>query len=452
MAMPLSREAPDAPGGLPLLGHSLSLLRRDRLGYVTGLRAVGDACWVRFGARRFLVLNAPELVHAVLVEQGRHFDRGRIFDKARPYVGEGLYTAEGAEHHRQRRMVQPAFGSAEVGRYTAVIHDVTREQIAAWPTHGTVNIERAMHDLHSEIIGRTMFRAPQARQVVQAARDELPTLVRGLGVRTLMPDAFARVPVPVNRRYDAACARVRGACDRLVAAHREIHGDLGDFVSMLVRARDARTGVTMSDTEIRDHVMTLLISAIETPATVLAWALYEVARNPELRDGLEREVAEVLGAQGRVIEVDDLPRLRLTDAVVHEALRLHHPLWMLMRRAVRPVTVGGVDIPAGGEVIYSPAAMHRDPTVFPDPLRFDPRRWLDGAATPAMRRAFVPFSLGNRQCLGDRFAWNQMKTTLAAIVGGCRLALPDGFRARTVVSSIVHLERLPMVVQPRKPW
>jgi cytochrome P450 len=94
------------------------------------------------------------------------------------------------------------------------------------------------------------------------------------------------------------------------------------------------------------------------------------------------------------------------------------------------------DLPAGGEVIYSPAAMHRDPTVFPDPLRFDPRRWLDGAATPAMRRAFVPFSLGNRQCLGDRFAWNQMKTTLTAIVGGCRLALPDGFRARTAAEPL----------------
>jgi cytochrome P450 len=108
-----------------------------------------------------------------------------------------------------------------------------------------------------------------------------------------------------------------------------------------------------------------------------------------------------------------------------------------------------VDIAPGEEVLYSPAAMQRDPAIFADPLRFNPDRWLGDAPTERMRRAFLPFGLGSRQCIGDAFAWVQMKLTVAGIVAGCRLELPADFQPRTVVSSIVHLERLPMTVHSR---
>jgi cytochrome P450 len=252
------------------------------------------------------------------------------------------------------------------------------------------------------------------------------------------------LPIPVLRRFDAASNNLRAASLRLVTAYRKQHGDLGDFVSMLIQARDARTGTAMSDIEIRDQVMTLLISGIETPATLLTWAFYELARHSGVRERLEAEVDEVLG--GRGIEVADLAALRYTEAFVQECLRLHHPLWLLMRRAVQPVTLGGVNLAPGDEVIYSPAAMHRDPTIFRDPEEFRPERWLDGAATPEMQRAFIPFGLGNRQCVGDMFAWTQMKMTVAATVARYRLTIPAGRQPKSVVTSIVHLDRLPMVV------
>jgi cytochrome P450 len=432
--MLLRQAVPNAPGTLPVLGNSLSLLGDDRLGYLTSLQPLGDVVRLRIGTRSFFVLNSPELVRSMLLEP-KNFDRGRIFQKARPYVGDGLFTAAGAEHNRQRRMVQPAFHRAEIDRHVRTIDEVAREHVGRWQPGDTVEVEREMHVLMTEIIGRTMFKAPEAHEVVRLARDELPTLVQGLGARTVLPDFFTRIPVPVNRRFDAACANLRNATQRLVTAYREEHGDLGDFVSALMAARDARTGAAMSDVEIRDQVMTLLISGIETPATAMAWAMYELGANPELRRRMETEV--------------DAGRTELTDAFVRETLRLHHPLWLLMRRAVRPVTLGGVTIPAGAEVIYSPAAMHRNGWIFPEPLKFDPDRWLGDAATPEMQRAFIPFSLGNRQCIGDHFAWTQMTTTLAAVVAGCRLVLPARYRPRTVVSSIVHLDRLPMTVHKR---
>jgi cytochrome P450 len=439
VTMLLTRAVPTAPGNLPLLGHSLSLLGDDRLGYLVSLQAHGDVVRLRIGTRSFLVLNSPELVRSMLLEP-KNFDRGRIFEKARPYVGDGLFTAEGAEHNRQRRMVQPAFHRAEIARHMEIIGDIARRHVASWRPGDTINVEREMHVLMTEIIGGTMFRAPEAREVVRLARDELPTLVQGLGARTVLPDFFTRIPVPVNRRFDAACDNLRNAAQQLVTAYRDKHGDLGDFVSSLMNARDARTGATMSDTEIRDQVMTLLISGIETPATALSWGLYELGANPDLRRRMEDEVDKAGG---------DPARMPFIDAFVQETLRLHHPLWLLMRRAVRPATLGGVDIAAGSEVIYSPAAMHRNGTIFEDPLRFNPDRWLGDAASEAMQRAFIPFSLGNRQCVGDHFAWTQMKITLAAIAADRRLTMAARYRPRTVVSSIVHLDRLPMTVHLR---
>jgi cytochrome P450 len=443
----LTRPAPVAPRAFPLLGHSLSLLRRDRVGYLTSLQPIGDMVELRMGTRPFLLLNSPDLIRTVLLEESKSFDRGRIFDKARPYVGDGLFTSQGSEHLRQRRSVQPAFHRARIERSVRLMSEVAREHVAAWRPGAIVDVEREMHVLASELIGRALFHAPQAGDVIRLAREELPTLVQGLGVRTMLPDFFTRVPLPLNRRFDAACAHFRDAAQRLVATYREERGDVDDFVSMLMGTRDARTGTAPSDTEIRDQIMTLLISGIETPATTLTWSLYELAKRPDLRARLEEEVDQVLG--GGHVHAADLPSLRLTEAFVMENLRLHHPLWMLMRRAVRPVTIGGVHLAPGAEVIYSPAALHRDPTLFANPAELRPERWLDGAPTAEMQRGFIPFGLGNRQCIGDAFAMTQMKISIAAVVAGHRLALPDGFRPRTVSTSIVHLNRLPMVVRPR---
>jgi cytochrome P450 len=431
----VAREAPTAPGDLPLLGHSLSLLRRDRIGYLSALRSVGDIVRLRIGSQPFLLLNSPDLVREVLVAQAKSFDRGRIFDKARPYVGDGLFTAAGAEHNRQRRMVQPAFHNARIERAVGIMSAVARAHVEGWRTGATIDADREMHVLASDLIGRTMFRAPEADEVVRLARDELPALLRGLGQRTLLPDVFTRVPTPVNRRFDAACANLRDAAQRLVAVYRAKGEDLGDFVSMLLAARDARTGARMSDTEIRDQIMTLLISGIETPATVLTWALYELARNPDIRTRLAAEVATA-----------DRHGWRVTEAFVRENLRLHHPLWILMRRCVAPVTIGGVRILPGTEVIYSPVAMHRDPALFPDPLRLDPDRWLGEGVNTVTHRGFVPFGLGNRQCIGDAFAVTMLTTVVASVVAGCRLTPPAGFRPKTIVSGIVHLAALPMTV------
>lgn len=425
----MTQHVPTAPGALPLVGHTLALLRQDRLEYLSSLRRLGDLVRIRIGTRRFLLLNSPGLVRAVMIEEGRSFDRGRIFDKARPYVGDGLFTAEGAEHHRQRRMVQPAFHRDHLNRCLRVMTDVAHRHVEAWRHGATIGAEREMHVLASEIVGRTMFRAPQAAEVVELARDELPALLRGLGRRTLLPDLLNRVPTPVGRRFDTACARLRDAAGRLVAHYRAGNDDLGDFVSMLLLARDARTGTTMTDDEIRDQVMTLLISGIETPATLLTWALYELARHPELRPAL--------GDDG------------FLEAFVRESLRLHHPLWLLMRRAVTPVTIGGVRLAPGDEVVYSPAVMHRDPTVFTEPLRFDPYRWLGDAPDAKMYQAFVPFGLGGRQCVGDMYAWMMLKTVIAAVAATGRLSLPAGFRPRTVITGIVHLAELPLIVEAR---
>ncbi|MEU2436019.1 cytochrome P450 [Streptomyces rubradiris] len=436
-------EVPLAPGGVPLLGHLPGLARR-RTAFLQTLRECGDVVEMRLGRRPFYVLNAPEAIHDVLVARSGKFSKGMLFDQVRPYIGNGLASSDGPFHLRQRRAMQPAFHRERVARYSRTFTEVAGDRVAEWPEGKVMAMGREMRELAVAMLVPALFpfaEGSRTRRVVEdlgarVSRD-LDLLVRGVLRATILPPPLAVVPTPGRRRFLASAAALRRLAEQAVRQAR--HSPEGDGVLALMLAHEGG----MSDEEACDEVLTLLVAGVETTATTLSWALYALARNPRMADRMHDEAR---AAEPGVVTPAALP---YTARFVHEVLRLYQPLWFMGRRALETVRVGRYEIPRGAEVIYSAATLHRDPAFFPEPLRFDPDRWLTRPEKSLPRAAYLPFGAGNRRCIGDGFAWAEMLAVLSAVTTRWHLRPAPGHRVRAVADAQIHPDALPMSVTAR---
>ncbi|MER6913478.1 cytochrome P450 [Streptomyces sp. NPDC000594] len=465
----MSREPrlPTAPGGVPLLGH-VPRLRRDPLAYLRTLRDTGDLVTLRLGPRRAVLVTSPELVRRVLVTDARSFDKGAMFDDLRLRMGNGLVVSDGEFHRRQRRMAQPAFHPDRVDHYVRAMTHRTGERIAHWRPHTPLDLTGELDELALDILLDTLI-APAgtalgeagapgtlraeppdpARTALRAAAGAWLTVKSGALRRTLSPLAAWRArlrPAAPRPAADERPAELRrllaGEIDRCRAAGT----DRGDLLSALVAARTPDGATAMTDTEIGDELLTLLVAGTGTVSAALAWTFTEIARHPEAARALEEEADAVLG--GRAATAADLPRLRRTERFLREVLRCH-AVWLLMRRTVTTVRLGGVTLPPGTEVLLSPHALHHDPDHFAEPDRFDPERWRTAPPGRGSRHAYLPFGAGNRQCAGDGYAWAEMAVVVATVTGRWRLLPAPGDRPRPRVGTVVRPERLLMTPVPR---
>jgi cytochrome P450 len=228
------------------------------------------------------------------------------------------------------------------------------------------------------------------------------------------------VPTPRNVRF----ARAKRVLDRVVGeviSARCAGPARPDLLGMLMEARDADTGESPSDEEVRDEVMTMVLAGHETTANALSWAFRLLSLAPPVDRRLHEESARVLG--GRDPAVDDLPRLELASRVHQEAMRLYPPAWAFGREAIGADAFGDVRIPAGAAVTISPWLLHRDPRWWEDPEGFDPDRFAPEASTARPRYAYVPFAAGPRMCIGNAFAMMEMQIVLAMVAARYRLDL-----------------------------
>jgi cytochrome P450 len=216
-----------------------------------------------------------------------------------------------------------------------------------------------------------------------------------------------RLPLPSNARFHRARARVFATIDRMIADRRaQPSSGRNDFLSLLLRARDPEgngNGQGMDDEQLRYEAMTLFSAGHETTANALVWTWWLLAHNPAAEAALHAELDRELA--GRPPTVADVPRLSYTRAVLAESMRLYPPAWIIGREAIGPHRVGDWTIPPGGVILMSQYLVHRDPRWWPQPIQFNPRRWLDGAETTRPRYAYFPFGGGPRQCIGESFAW-----------------------------------------------
>ncbi|MEO7179967.1 MAG: cytochrome P450 [Gemmatimonadaceae bacterium] len=412
---------------------------RRPLDFFTGLaRTYGDVAGFRIAGQPVVLASDPNLIRDVLVTHGRTFHKGRGLERAKMLLGEGLLTSEDELHLRQRRLAQPAFHRARIAAYADTMATYAARRAEGWRDGQTLNVSHEMAAYTLAVVGKTLFdadieaEAPEIGEALSAAIAAFNFSVLPFG------ELLVKLPLPMTIRFRRGRERLDATIYRLISERRAAGDDRGDFLSMLLLAHDTEgDGTGMSDLQLRDEAMTLLLAGHETTANLLAWSFYLLSQHPEAEARLHAEVdavrAESLGAE-------DLARLPFTRAVLTETMRLFPPAWIVGRRAIKEYALGDHDLPARTIVLMSQWIVHRDPRWWPDAGAFQPERWLPGgsALDPARPKfSYFPFGAGTRVCIGEQFAWLEGILALATIARRWRLRLSSG--AQVVPQPIITL-------------
>ena len=386
--------------GLPVLGNFLDF-RRDRLGLQ--LRAVlsADITRLRMFWRTVWCIGNHELAQQVLVTDEDSFIKGpALSEVARPLLGNGLLTAEKEQHRRQRKLMAPAFTPKRIAGYGQIMAARAAAAADGLRPHAMIDIASAMMTTTLDIVGRTLFDVDllgDARGVAEALTDAMEYMVTA-GM-WLVPTSL---PLPRNKRIQRSVGRLDDTVLRVIAERRAARqssaDDRGDVLSILLEARDDEGALT--DRQMRDEIMVLMLAGHETTANLLAWTWYLLAIHPEVRSKLEAELDAVL--EGRPPTFEDLPRLTYTAQILDEVLRLYPPAYVVGRMAERTVQLGGATVAPGDIVLISIRGMQRCPAYWDAPDEFRPERFADKKARAAP--GYMPWGGGPRVCIGNHFA------------------------------------------------
>ena len=392
----------------------------------------GDIVHYKIGNRHVVLINHPDYIREVLVNQNDNFVKERTVRRMKMLVGEGLITSEGALHRRQRQLSQPAFHRQRIVAYAGdmVAMAAAFPEKKRWQAGATVDISVEMMQLTLGIVAKTLFGADLGDEVGEIG-SAVSTIMGLYHFLIMMPwaEALEPYPIPGLMKFKRARARLDRTVYRLIAEHRRQNKDGGDLVSMLLRARDDREGedhAGMSDVQLRDEIMTIFLAGYETVANAFTWTWYLLSQHPEAEAALHQELKTVL--DGRLPRLEDIPQLPYTEMVLAESMRLYPPAWAQGRVAVCDFNLGGYHLPAGTNVFMSQFLMHRDPRYFADPLRYDPQRWTPEAKALRPRYSYFPFGAGARQCIGESFAWMEAILVLATLAQRWRMTLAPGHR------------------------
>jgi cytochrome P450 len=424
---------PTVPG-LPLIGNLLDF-RFNRLDLLLRMsRKCSDIGVFHLGPRTVIMLNTPELVHAVLVEHASDFEKTPNFRiHGRPLLGNGLLTSENEFHKRQRRLVAPTFQHRRIASYADIMVNYSEQIQQGWADGETIDIAREMMRLTLWIVGKTLFDADvlgEAEELGKALKVAMQRFSSEIGGLVHIPYNW---PTPGNWRIRKAVARLDATVYQMIEERRRSKEERGDLLSMLLSARDEDDGGFMTDKQVRDEAMTLFLAGHETTAVTLAWTWYLLTQHPEVYRRMRDEVDRVLG--GRLPTFADLPQLPYTLQVLKESMRLYPPAYGFSRQAVRPVTIGNYHLAAGTLIAISPYAMHRRADYFPEPERFEPERFAPEAEQRLQRHAYIPFGGGPRICIGNSFALMEGHLVLATLAQRVSFELVPG----------QHIEMEPMV-------
>ncbi|HLU68750.1 MAG TPA: cytochrome P450, partial [Kofleriaceae bacterium] len=389
---------PTGPRGVPLFG-SLGAFARDPLAFVTRVaREHGDLARFQVAGTTIYLVSSPALVQELLV--GRHGSsiKDQITRGLTRALGQGLLTSEGERWRRQRKRAAPSFSRADIAVYGDTMVESARTLARRMGDGEVRDVHADMTGVTLEVVVRTLF---DVASVPDADRvgDTVSSLVESyrtayVGWQRLLPDW---VPTPSRRRFHRSVRDIDRVLAPILRDARASGRRGSDLLSRLIAAVD-EDGTGMSDTELRDEIVTLFLAGHETTAIALTAALYLLGEHPEVRARALAEIDEVLG--GRPARAADAPRLRYLDAVVREAMRVYPPAWILGREATEDLELGGVTIERGAQLLVSQWVIHRDARWFPEPERFRPERWLDGATEGLPRYAYMPFGGGPRVCIG----------------------------------------------------
>jgi cytochrome P450 len=416
------------PGPTPVdMARAFRSVRRDPLSFLVEVQQrYGDLAAFPVPGAPALLLNDPTDVRHVLQTSARSWTKRTVQYAALGRVtGAGLLASAEPTWIEHRRSAAPAFHHQRLGAVSDQVQAAADEGVgAALPSDPgsavVVDVADLMHRIALDTVGRVLFSADltgHAQQLLRATSDAAELVVR-LG-RSILPTA-EWAPTPVNLRLRRARRRLDAITAELIAERRARvpavggvhHGD--DLLGLLLDSE-------LTDREVRDELVTMVIAGHETVAASLTWTLMLLAEHEPAQ---ERSRAELLALRRPVSLLDHRGELPWTRAVIDEALRLYPPAWVVSRRSEEEDVVGGVPVPAGTLAIVSPWLVHRRPDAWPDPSAFRPERFL---RTGAGRHGYLPFGQGPRLCIGRDLALGEMAVVLGRLLATHRIGLPTGW-------------------------
>jgi cytochrome P450 len=415
-----SAALPPGPASLDAV-RWLRRLRKEPLSTFERLAAdYGDVSAISIRGHRVVAVRGSAGAHRVLVSGQDNYVKGRSFELFRPALGMGLVTSDGEPWRSTRRIVQPLFAKRHLGVYAdhmaAAAAHALRQWDDQWRVGRAILLDEEMLHIGLDTVGRALVSGDLDDEnavigrAMSAALDQLGYLVGD--PRSILTQAVlrrdmqesARLVSPRRwKRYSGFASTIldafTGVVDRRIALG---HGDRDDLLRLLMESEDADTGQRLSKQQVIDELRTFVGAGHETTAHGLTWMLYLLAQHPAELRNVEQELDDVLGGVAPTAETAE--QLPYFTACFQEAMRLYPPAWVIPRTAAQSDEVAGYRIPRGTDVFVSVWATHRDPAVYPDPLRFDPRRWLGDAAKDRPRFSYLPFGGGRRACVGQGFA------------------------------------------------
>jgi cytochrome P450 len=418
---------PPGPKHLIPIANVISL-RRDRIGFLTRLaREYGDLAYFKLGPQPVFLLNHPDYIRDVLITHNKNFMKGEGLQRAKRLLGEGLLTSEGEFHLRQRRLAQPAFHRQRINGYATTMVDYAARMRDRWKPGETYDIGREMMRLTLAIAGKTLFDADVESEAEEIGEALSQAMALFNNVTLPFSQYLEKLPLPAVRRFHKARERLDATIYRMIDERRRSGEDRGDLVSMLIQARDEEgDGTGMTDKQLRDEAMTIFLAGHETTANALTWTWYLLSQNPEAESKFHAEIDDAL--KRKLPAAEDYPRLRYTEMVFAESMRLYPPAWIIGRRALNDYQIDRYRIPAGAILLMSQYVMHHDERYFPDPFKFDPERWTPEAKESRPQFSYFPFGGGPRLCIGEGFAWMEGVLVLATIAQRWKMRLVQGHR------------------------
>jgi cytochrome P450 len=386
---------------------------------LSAAREYGDlVAYTTFG-RTVFQLNHPDLIADVFLKDSVHHHRNLVMQKGREVLGHGLLTSEEPLHMRQRRLAQPAFLRDRIAAYGSVIGAKTVEMTSRW-LPGPADLHPEMLELALRIVGKCLFDLDELDDVNRVAL-AVDSFMSFLPLSFLpFSSTIQRLPIPAMRRLRRSKLFLDELIYTMIAARRADGRDRGDLLSMLLNATD--DGAVMSDTQLHDECVTIILAGHETTANALSFALDLLGRHPAIQQRLAQESRDVLGSS--IPSAEHYPRLPFATAVFAEAMRLYPPVWVTARTCAQEYEIAGFRIPVGASILAPQFAVHRDPRFWPDPERFDPERFTPEAKAARPRYSYFPFAGGSRQCIAEGLAWMEGTLALAAILRDWTLHVP----------------------------
>ncbi len=452
----VARNIPTAKGH-PLFGLARAF-RQSPLDEMERLwRRYGDAVRFHFfGPFYGYLFVHPEHNRHVLQENNANYTKQPHPSNVllRILVGDGLLTNDGDSWRRQRRLAQPAFHRRRIAEFGEIMTSAANGLLAHWDEvaerERPLDIAEEMSRVTLEVVGKSLFSQDLTREAqrVGTAFTEANETFAGLSTNPFSLYTVRLPWWPSTRRMNRNVTILDDVVNGIIAQRRATPEAEDDLLGMLMTARDEESGEGMSDRQLRDEVMTIMLAGHETTAIALSWAFYLLSQHPQVRQKLEEELQTVLN--GRTPTMADLPQLTYTGMVIDETLRLYPPAYALTRWCNQPDVIGDYPVPANATVTLSPYLTHRHPDFWPEPERFDPERFTPERKAERPRYAYLPFGGGPRQCIGNNFALMEAILILATIAQRYRLHLLPGQRVgMQPLVTLRPLGGLPVLLEKR---